>query len=95
MDSRLGGQYSVKGAKEMAFLALQCISLNPKDRPKMPTIVKTLERLEHFKDMAVTRGHWPASPQCATNRPSNKVKIDLRVGANSRNLSTIVSNRKS
>ncbi|KAJ6703815.1 SERINE/THREONINE-PROTEIN KINASE ACTIVE SITE PROTEIN-RELATED [Salix viminalis] len=34
MDPRLAGQYSVKGAKHMALLALQCISLNPRDRPK-------------------------------------------------------------
>ena len=58
MDPRLSGQYSVKGAKEMAHLALQCISLNPKDRPRMPTIVETLEGLQQYKDMAVTSVHW-------------------------------------
>ncbi|KAJ1412447.1 Serine-threonine/tyrosine-protein kinase, catalytic domain [Sesbania bispinosa] len=93
MDPRLAGQYSVKGAKEMALLALQCLSLNPKDRPRMVTVIETLESLQQFKDMAVTRGHWPASPQYSTNRPSNKVKIDLRAGANHRRLSPLVSNR--
>lgn len=57
MDPRLGGQYSMKGAKHMALLALQCISLNPKDRPKMSTIVETLEVLQSYSDMAITYGH--------------------------------------
>ncbi|TKY58458.1 Serine/threonine-protein kinase [Spatholobus suberectus] len=90
MDPRLAGQYSGKGAKEMALLALQCISLNPKDRPRMQTAVETLEGLQQFKDMAVAHGHWP---QCARNRASNKVKIDLRAGANHKRLSPLVSNR--
>ncbi|KAL6180899.1 hypothetical protein ACLB2K_047557 [Fragaria x ananassa] len=62
MDPRLAGQYSVKGAKEIALLALQCISMSPKDRPRMAAIVETLEVVQHLKDMAVTHGHWPASP---------------------------------
>ncbi|KAK2979698.1 hypothetical protein RJ640_002870 [Escallonia rubra] len=68
MDPRLGGQYSVKGAKEMAFIALQCVSLNPKDRPKMPAIIDTLEGLQLFKDMAITCGQWPATPTPKTGR---------------------------
>lgn len=59
IDPRLGGQYSVKGAKEMAQLAIQCVSLNPKDRPKMPMVVEKLEGLQNYKDMAVTCGLWP------------------------------------
>ncbi|KAH1150883.1 hypothetical protein AAZX31_16G097200 [Glycine max] len=90
MDPRLVGQYSVKGAKEMALLALQCTSLNPKDRPRIQTAVETLENLQKFKDMAVTYGHWP---QCARNGASNKVKIDLRAGGNHKRLSPLVSGR--
>ncbi|OIW10737.1 hypothetical protein TanjilG_27683 [Lupinus angustifolius] len=56
MDPRLAGQYSVKGSKEMALLALQCISLNPKDRPTMPTIVETLESIQQWMSMR-TRTH--------------------------------------
>ncbi|KAK4758590.1 hypothetical protein SAY87_019891 [Trapa incisa] len=64
IDPRLMGQYSIKGAKDMALLALECISLNPKDRPKMPSIVETLESLQNLKDMAVSYGHWPpATPR--------------------------------
>lgn len=90
MDPRLVGQYSVKGAKEMTLLALQCTSLNPKDRPRIQTAVETLENLQKFKDMAVTYGHWP---QCARNGASNKVKIDLRAGGNHKRLSPLVSGR--
>ncbi|OWM65030.1 hypothetical protein CDL15_Pgr028748 [Punica granatum] len=65
MDPRFAGQYSIKGAKEMALLALQCISLNPKDRPKMPSIIETLEGLQNLKDMAVSYGQWSATPKSA------------------------------
>lgn len=57
MDPGLAGQYSVKGAKEMALLSLQCISLNPKNRPRIQTVVEALENLQQFKDMAVNYGH--------------------------------------
>lgn len=67
IDPRLLGQYSVKGAKEMANLALHCVSLNPKDRPKMPQIIETLEAVQPLRDMAVTCGHWPASPKTVRN----------------------------
>ncbi|CBI29228.3 hypothetical protein VitviT2T_002858 [Vitis vinifera] len=67
MDPRLAGQYSVKGAKEIALLALQCISSNPKDRPRMPGVVETLEGLQHLRDMAVTCGQWPATPKSTRN----------------------------
>ncbi|KAK6934826.1 Serine-threonine/tyrosine-protein kinase, catalytic domain [Dillenia turbinata] len=67
MDPRLGGQYSVKGAKEIALLALQCVSSNPKDRPKMPSIIETLEGLQHLRDMAITCGQWPGTPKSNRN----------------------------
>ncbi|KAM7490776.1 hypothetical protein LguiA_033697 [Lonicera macranthoides] len=70
MDNRLAGQYSVKGSKEMALLALQCVSLNPKDRPKMPAIIETLEVLQQLRDMAVTLGYWPVSPKTGRNAVS-------------------------
>ncbi|KAM4073351.1 hypothetical protein ACB094_10G011900 [Castanea mollissima] len=81
MDPRLAGQYSVKGAKEMALLALQCISLNPKDRPKMPGVIETLENLQHYKDMAITCGQWPASsPKSTRNGVSTKVRMESKGG---------------
>ena len=68
IDPRLAGQYSVKGAKEMALLALYCVSSNPKDRPKMPAIIETLESLKHLKDMAITSGQWPPASKKTTDR---------------------------
>lgn len=81
IDPRLAGQYSMKGAKEIAHLALQCISLHPKDRPRMATIVEILESLQQFKDMAVTSGHWPISQKSTRNGASNN-KVKTRGSAN-------------
>ncbi|XP_074347647.1 putative serine/threonine-protein kinase PBL15 [Apium graveolens] len=73
MDPQLSGQYSSKGAKKMASLALQCVSSNPKDRPKMPQIIEALEALQPLRDMAVTSGNCQVSPKTArsTNSGSN------------------------
>ncbi|CAN6712153.1 unnamed protein product [Malus baccata var. baccata] len=95
MDPRLAGQYSVKGAKEIAHLALQCISMNPKDRPKMPTIIETLESLQNLKDMAVACGHWPASPKSARNGVFGKARMDGHKVRNIRKSSpTATANQK-
>ncbi|KAL9259529.1 putative serine/threonine-protein kinase PBL15 [Drosera capensis] len=59
LDPRLAGQYSVKGAKEIASLALKCVSLNPKDRPVTSLLVRSLEGMQNYKDMAVACGKWP------------------------------------
>ncbi|KAG6577117.1 probable serine/threonine-protein kinase PBL15 [Cucurbita moschata] len=91
MDPRLCGQYSVKGAKGMASLALQSTSLNPKDRPRMPAIVEALEGLLQFKDMAVTSGHWSASasPKHARNGVSAKAKTETGRGNLSRSQAAV------
>lgn len=59
MDPKLGGQYSVKAAKEVASVALQCISPRPKDRPRMSTTVENLQAVLNLKDMAgpITAAH--------------------------------------
>ena len=94
MDPRLAGQYSVKGAKEMALLALQCISLNPKDRPRMPALVETIESLQHYKDMAITCGQWPASTKSTRNNGvSTKMRTESRGGYH-RKSSPVTSSRK-
>lgn len=67
MDPRFGGQYSIKGAREMGILAQQCVSLNPKDRPKMPAIIETLENIQNLRDMAISNGQWPLSPKTSRN----------------------------
>ncbi|CAI8596334.1 unnamed protein product [Vicia faba] len=49
MDTRLGGQYSKKGAQAAAALALQCLNSDPKFRPPMVDVVATLEGLQSSK----------------------------------------------
>ncbi|OVA18394.1 Protein kinase domain [Macleaya cordata] len=82
MDPKLGGQYSIKGAREIAALALKCVSLNPKDRPRMPAIVQTLEGLQNLRDMAITNGQWPASatPKSGKNGANVKGRREVRAG---------------
>ncbi|XP_041995214.1 probable serine/threonine-protein kinase PBL10 [Salvia splendens] len=46
MDNRLEGQYSMEVAQKVANLALRCISLEPKLRPKMQDVVKELEQIK-------------------------------------------------
>lgn len=50
MDARLEGQYSREGARKLASLAHQCLSLHPKSRPTMTNVVKTLEPLLDLND---------------------------------------------
>ncbi|KAJ8759590.1 hypothetical protein K2173_007220 [Erythroxylum novogranatense] len=45
MDTRLGGQYSKKGAQAAAALALQCLQVDPKNRPPMVEVLASLEKL--------------------------------------------------
>ncbi|XP_010251789.1 PREDICTED: protein kinase 2B, chloroplastic-like [Nelumbo nucifera] len=51
MDTRLGGQYSKKGAQAVAALALQCLHTDPKYRPHMREALATLEELQSTKDI--------------------------------------------
>ncbi|CAD5194386.1 unnamed protein product [Musa acuminata subsp. malaccensis] len=86
MDHRLAGSYSTKGSREVASLALRCISPNPKDRPQMSTVVETLEGLQHLKDMAVSSGAWP--PIVGRHAISAKTKLDNMANARRRSIST-------
>ncbi|XP_010540092.1 PREDICTED: putative receptor-like protein kinase At1g72540 [Tarenaya hassleriana] len=51
IDRGLEGRYSVEGVRKAAALAYQCLSHNPKSRPTMTTVVKTLESLLDLKDI--------------------------------------------
>ncbi|KAF5726098.1 putative Protein kinase APK1B chloroplast precursor [Tripterygium wilfordii] len=53
MDPRLEGQYSETGARKAARLAYQCLSLRPKHRPMMSTVVKTLDILKDYDDIPI------------------------------------------
>ncbi|KAK8513406.1 hypothetical protein V6N13_002150 [Hibiscus sabdariffa] len=54
MDTRLGGQYSKKGAQAAAALALQCLHADPKNRPSMADVQVSLERLHATMETART-----------------------------------------
>ncbi|XP_016452367.2 putative serine/threonine-protein kinase PBL2 [Nicotiana tabacum] len=51
MDTRLGGQYSKKGAQTAAALALRCLDVDPKLRPTMNEVLATLELVQAPKDV--------------------------------------------
>ncbi|KAG0502976.1 hypothetical protein HPP92_003048 [Vanilla planifolia] len=67
MDKKLAGQYSVKGAKEAAALALRCVSPHPKDRPQMSQVVEILQALQNLRDIAASCGAWSSSPAVGRN----------------------------
>ncbi|KAF3630161.1 Protein kinase APK1B, chloroplastic [Capsicum baccatum] len=50
MDHRIEGQYSVEAALKAALLAVKCLALDPKFRPKMPEVVKALEQLQNLNE---------------------------------------------
>ncbi|CAI9779320.1 unnamed protein product [Fraxinus pennsylvanica] len=45
VDPKLEGQYPLEGAVTVLNLALQCVSDNPRSRPRMAEVLATLERL--------------------------------------------------
>lgn len=62
MDTRLGGQYSKKGAQAAAALALQCLNTDPKFRPPMVDVLATLEALKTPNTLARTPKYGNESP---------------------------------
>ncbi|XP_064942755.1 probable serine/threonine-protein kinase PBL3 isoform X2 [Musa acuminata AAA Group] len=60
MDTRLEGRYSKKEAQTIAALALQCLHVDPKNRPNMTDILPVLEHLRAPKDMTALRIHSKA-----------------------------------
>ncbi|XVE83833.1 hypothetical protein DITRI_Ditri16bG0119400 [Diplodiscus trichospermus] len=52
LDPRLEGHFSIKGAQKATQLAAQCLSRDPKARPRMSEVVETLKPLPNLKDMA-------------------------------------------
>ena len=50
MDTRIEGQYTLDAALKAAYLALQCLSIEPKLRPNINAVVKVLEQLQDSGD---------------------------------------------
>lgn len=55
MDTRLEGQYSKKAAQTIAALALQCLHVDPKNRPDMAEVLVALEQLQTTKEVRTSR----------------------------------------
>ncbi|CAL5189992.1 unnamed protein product [Lathyrus oleraceus] len=53
MDARIEGQYTVRQAMKVANLAIQCLSVEPRFRPKMDEVVIALEELQGSSDDSV------------------------------------------
>lgn len=84
MDNRLDGQYSIDVAHKVANLALRCISLEPKFRPKMGEIVKEIEQLQDLyntdSNHKKTRKHRRRSAGDAGNEVTNAgYQIDRKI----------------
>ncbi|CAI5515508.1 unnamed protein product [Closterium sp. Naga37s-1] len=52
VDPRLEGAYSIRGAQKAAILAQNCLHRDPKARPLMSDVVKTLVVLQKYDDVA-------------------------------------------
>ena len=55
MDTRLGGQYPKKQAQAAAALAVQCLHIDPKNRPAMIDVLSAMEQLHTSKDVLTGR----------------------------------------
>ncbi|XP_048429777.1 probable serine/threonine-protein kinase PBL11 [Pyrus x bretschneideri] len=62
IDSRLKGQYSVSCAQKAAALALQCLAVDPKDRPDMNEVVTILDELQDVPE-GTQKEHNATSPK--------------------------------
>lgn len=55
MDARIEGQYSLGGVLRAATLAIKCLAIEPRLRPKMEEVVKALEQLQDLPEAESTR----------------------------------------
>nr|WIL59892.1 nodulation protein [Melilotus officinalis] len=60
MDTKLGGQYSKKGAQAAAALVLKCLNNDPKHRPTMVNVLAALEALN-------SSNSFPRTPKSGTD----------------------------
>lgn len=72
MDTRLGGQYSKKGAQAAAALALQCLNTDPKFRPPMIEVLAALEALQSPNILPRTPKYGNESP--VTKLPGHSLR---------------------
>ncbi|KAJ1295256.1 hypothetical protein BS78_01G209600 [Paspalum vaginatum] len=63
MDRRLNGHYPTRAAQKAAAIAYQCLSVSPKSRPQMCTVVEALESLPALDDGVVEPFVYTAPPE--------------------------------
>ncbi|KAJ0098475.1 hypothetical protein Patl1_22125 [Pistacia atlantica] len=73
LDPRLEGHFSIKGSQKAAQLAGQCLSRDPKSRPRMTEVVEALKPLPNLKDMA-SSSYYFQSMQADHNRSNRNSK---------------------
>ncbi|KAE8718234.1 putative receptor-like protein kinase [Hibiscus syriacus] len=80
LDPRLEGHFSIKGAQKASQLAAQCLSRDPKTRPRMSEVVETLKPLPNLKDMA-SSSYYFQTMQSDRVRSNVNAKTDTRAQA--------------
>ncbi|CAL4903289.1 unnamed protein product [Urochloa decumbens] len=75
LDPRLGGQYSLARAQKAAALALQCLSVESRQRPSMDEVVTALEQLQDAKEGG--HHHLQKRPS-SRSLDSNGVKASMK-----------------
>ncbi|XP_058743116.1 probable serine/threonine-protein kinase PBL2 [Vicia villosa] len=74
MDTKLGGQYSKKGAQAAAALVLKCLHTDPKHRPTMVNVLAALEALHSSNSVPRTpkSDHNPHATKHSSHHHSHK-----------------------
>ena len=80
LDPRLEGHFSIKAAQKAAQLAAQCLSRDPKARPRMSEVVETLKPLPNLKDMA-SSSYYFQTMQSDRTRSNLNAKNGIRTQA--------------
>ncbi|XP_021905208.1 probable serine/threonine-protein kinase PIX7 isoform X2 [Carica papaya] len=80
LDPRLEGHFSIGGAQKATQLAAQCLSRDPKARPRMSEVVETLKPLPNLKDMA-SSSYFFQTMQADRSRSSTFSKNGVRTQA--------------
>ncbi|XP_015573643.1 serine/threonine-protein kinase PBL34 isoform X2 [Ricinus communis] len=80
LDPRLEGHFSIKGAQKAIQLASQCLSRDPKARPRMSEVVETLKPLPNLKDMA-SSSYYFQTMQADRNKSNMHTKNGIRTQA--------------
>ncbi|XP_027344107.1 probable serine/threonine-protein kinase PBL9 [Abrus precatorius] len=73
LDSRLEGQYSTDDASKVATLALRCLSTEPKFRPNMNEVFRTLEQLQ----VPTVHNRGNQNPSVNGSRPRRRSADDI------------------